>query len=132
MLVNPGRTINANSIKWEYKQTPSSLSKIPTFLPSPGRNLRIRLCLCSIHIHYSEAPENLVVGMCGIERELASEGISYGGGTSLTDNTLSFTFEVSEFRQGPEAEAVLCGYIYYMDWIPPSLYESVQGIPVFA
>jgi 4-nitrophenyl phosphatase len=47
--------------------------------------------------------------MFGIEQELASEGISYLGGTSPTDSTLSFTFDVSEFRKDPDVGAVLCG-----------------------
>jgi 4-nitrophenyl phosphatase len=47
--------------------------------------------------------------MSGIEQELAlSEGISYIGGTSPPDNTLSFTFDLSTFHKDPNG-AVLCG-----------------------
>jgi 4-nitrophenyl phosphatase len=47
--------------------------------------------------------------MSGIEQELASEGISYIGGTSSEDNTLSFTFDLSTFQKDPDVGVVLCG-----------------------
>jgi 4-nitrophenyl phosphatase len=50
-----------------------------------------------------------VVGMSGIEHELASEGIAYIGGTSPSDNTLDFAFDVSTFQKDPDVAAVLCG-----------------------
>jgi 4-nitrophenyl phosphatase len=48
--------------------------------------------------------------MSGIEQELASEGISYLGGTSPEDNGLSFApLDLSTFRKDPDVGAVLCG-----------------------
>jgi len=49
-----------------------------------------------------------VVGMSGLEHELASEGISYIGGTAEEDNTLA-PFSLSSFKRDPDVEIVLCG-----------------------
>ena len=47
--------------------------------------------------------------MSGIEQELASEGISYIGGTTPEDNTPSFTLDLSTFRKDLDVAVVLCG-----------------------
>jgi len=47
--------------------------------------------------------------MSGIEQELASEGISYIGGTAPDDSTLSFTLDLSTFSKDPDVAVVLCG-----------------------
>ncbi|KZT26090.1 2-phosphoglycolate phosphatase [Neolentinus lepideus HHB14362 ss-1] len=49
-----------------------------------------------------------VVGMEGLEQELASEGISYIGGTDPADATLA-SFSLSSFTRDPAVAAVLCG-----------------------
>jgi 4-nitrophenyl phosphatase len=49
-----------------------------------------------------------VIGMAGLEAELASEGISYVGGTAPEDNTLG-PLSLSDFRNDPDIGAVLCG-----------------------
>ncbi|KDQ56587.1 hypothetical protein JAAARDRAFT_179174 [Jaapia argillacea MUCL 33604] len=49
-----------------------------------------------------------VIGMNGLEEELAEEGVAYLGGTDPADNTLSFT-PSSVFSPDPSVSAVLCG-----------------------
>ena len=54
-----------------------------------------------------------VIGMSGLEQELASEGISFLGGTDPSDNP-SLTpapamLDLSTFRKDPNVGAVLCG-----------------------
>lgn len=49
-----------------------------------------------------------VVGMAGLEHELASEGISHIGGSNEEDNTLE-PFTLSEFEKDPAVAVVLCG-----------------------
>jgi len=56
-----------------------------------------------------------VIGMAGIEAELASEGISYTGGTSPEDNTLE-PFSLSDFRNDPDIGAVLCGMDLHVNY----------------
>jgi 4-nitrophenyl phosphatase len=49
-----------------------------------------------------------VVGMAGLEHELATEGISYLGGSSPSDNTLA-PFDLGKFEKDASVKAVLCG-----------------------
>ncbi|KAG8761330.1 hypothetical protein FRC14_004735 [Serendipita sp. 396] len=49
-----------------------------------------------------------VIGMSGLEYELAQEGISYIGGSALEDNTLE-PFKLESFQKDPSVKAVLCG-----------------------
>jgi 4-nitrophenyl phosphatase len=49
-----------------------------------------------------------VVGMSGLEHELATEGISHLGGSSPSDNTLE-PFDLSTFEKDTSVKAVLCG-----------------------
>ncbi|TFK52848.1 2-phosphoglycolate phosphatase [Heliocybe sulcata] len=49
-----------------------------------------------------------VVGMEGVEQELAAEGISYIGGTDPADQTLN-SFSLSSFTRDPAVSVVLCG-----------------------
>jgi 4-nitrophenyl phosphatase len=49
-----------------------------------------------------------VIGMNGLEEELAEEAISFIGGTDPADNTLA-PFSLSDFTQDPDVAAVVCG-----------------------
>ncbi|KAM6501349.1 HAD-like domain containing protein [Amanita muscaria] len=49
-----------------------------------------------------------VVGMQGLEEELAEEGISFIGGTDPADNTL-IPFSLADFTPDPDVAAVVCG-----------------------
>ncbi|KAG8803183.1 hypothetical protein FRC17_006231, partial [Serendipita sp. 399] len=49
-----------------------------------------------------------VIGMAGLEYELAQEGISYLGGSAPKDNTLE-PFRLETFQKDPAVKAVLCG-----------------------
>jgi len=56
-----------------------------------------------------------VIGMAGLEAELASEGISYVGGTAPEDHTLE-SFSLSDFRNDPDIGAVLCGLDMHINY----------------
>ena len=56
-----------------------------------------------------------VIGMAGLEAELASEGISYVGGTAPEDNTLE-PFSLSDFTNDPDVGAVLCGIDIHINY----------------
>ena len=56
-----------------------------------------------------------VIGMAGLETELASEGISYVGGTAPEDHTLE-PFSLSDFRNDPDVGAVLCGLDMHINY----------------
>jgi len=56
-----------------------------------------------------------VIGMAGLEVELASEGISYVGGTAPEDRTLE-PFSLSDFRNDPDVGAVLCGLDLHINY----------------
>ncbi|EGO01859.1 hypothetical protein SERLA73DRAFT_177404 [Serpula lacrymans var. lacrymans S7.3] len=66
-------------------------------------------------IKLSKSKKVYVIGMIGIEEELAEEGISCIGGTDPADRTVE-PFSLSNFTLDPEVGAVLCGFDPFINY----------------